>query len=112
MKLENPNKYLTSNRFDVVAKILYAKHYKLDVATNWAEKIYHDHLWAWNKGDVHECDGSKNNFSDFKKNYNQLLNSLINNGFDETISKIPVANREIVNGAHRLGACIALGQEV
>ena len=111
MLVENPNKYITPNCFDVAAKILYAKHYKLCVVIDWSEKYATTIYGLGIKAIFTNITELKIIFRTLKK-YNLLLNNLINNGFDEIISKIPVANKEIINGAHRLGACVALGKEI
>ena len=71
---------LVPERFDITAKAIYARHKTMSVAMDWAEHIYHSHLFHWLRGDIREFDGKKNNFKEFKTHFDLLLDSISKSG--------------------------------
>lgn len=103
---------LSPNRFDVIAKYIYAKWRLRNPLADWPRRLYLDHIEVFN-GFV-EPDGSgKHGQAGFLDAFNALIDSIAMDGFDERRSRLPVsATGELVNGAHRLAASLALGIEV
>jgi len=104
-------KLLNKNRFDVVAKYIYAKSVKNNLALNWSKLLYKEHIRALNS--FHESSNNKKSFGDFLSSFNELVRSIEKNGFDENKSLLPVGdNLNPINGAHRLGASLAYGKSI
>jgi hypothetical protein len=102
--------YLIPERFDIVAKYLYAKYQDLGVQTDFHKQLYDEHIRVFNGGWEHP--GTKNTVADFRYCFDELLKSLKVHGFDSTVSVVPIARNGIPwNGAHRIAACIWLGIE-
>lgn len=97
---------LTPARFDLMAKVIYAKHRALGCGLSWATYVYREHLRIFN--DFNEGDSSgKNNFSDYQQCFDELLDSILSTGFNQNISMLPVGEgAQIIDGAHRLGAAL------
>ncbi len=107
-----PGCLLTSARFDVMAKYLYAKQRQYGGAGAWATHIYREHLKAF--CDFKEGDGSgKTSFDDYVANFIRLLDGFAANGFDADNSLLPVGRDNVmIDGAHRLAAALYYGSTV
>ena len=99
------------SRFDLMAKYLYIKAKDKQLNTEFFKKLYHNHLITFNNcKELPDTSRGENNISksdieDFYKNFDKLIKSLQDNGFDE---KYPISlgsNNIIINGAHRLMIC-------
>jgi hypothetical protein len=100
-------------RFDAMAKYIYAKHWKLGIDSDWARRLYLEHLRIIAPGYT-EGDGSeKKGIPAFIKAFDEILSSVAAKGFDPELNVIPV-NEEgvIIDGAHRLAACAAFDRIV
>jgi len=108
----DPILLLNTNRFDLMAKYIYAKNRLLGVESDWATQLYDDHIRVFNGH--HENDGSgKKTIFDFLKAFDLLLDGIKDNGFDESISLVPIDNQNvIIDGAHRLAACLLYNKPV
>ncbi len=108
----DPNQLLTPNRFDLAIKLSYLRH--KNIAPNFSNKIYSDHLIAFGGGGFHEPEKpGKNSLKSFLSEFHLILQSIEDNGFNENESIIPLArDGSILNGAHRVAAAIYLGQTV
>lgn len=96
---------INSYRFDMMAKYIYAKFYKLRLESDWGFQLYIRHLWAING--YYELDGSgKRGKAAFIDAFNQLLDSVKESGFDASKSIVPlVKGKYLVDGGHRVAAC-------
>lgn len=103
---------LSSRRLDVVAKYLYARDYLLGVEEISAREIYASHLRILNG--LKEGDGSgKEGLAAFEQQFQALINSINEQGFNDEISLLPVGHdNAIIDGAHRLAACLLLDKPV
>ena len=101
-----PLKLLVPERFDVLAKYLYAKHRDMRAAMGWATDVYREHLAAF--GGFRETDYSgKDTFSAFLECFHRVLDSAKRDGFLDEVSLVPIdKNMVIIDGSHRLGACL------
>jgi len=112
--------FICPQRFDLVAKILYAELRKKGVSSSWGEEIYAAHIQAWNGFNedpdlnAREPQKAKTCKQDFIDNFNQILDSIEKDGFDKNRPGIPVGSEDGValNGAHRLVACYVHGKPV
>ena len=85
-------------RFDLMAKYLYLKNKNYN--TNFYKELYHKHIITFNN--CWEHPGIKTCIEDFFNEYNQLIDNIKKNGYDENFP-IPIGNNNvIINGAHRL----------
>ena len=99
---------MNANRFDIAAKILYAKNKIRNIDTNFHKELYLQHLKVWNN--FEEFKPVKKAASDFLCAFDSILNSIKSNGFDCNKSQIPVVNGTLINGAHRAASCIVLNK--
>lgn len=101
------NCYLNPQRFDVIAKYIYVKFYKMNLNTNFHVKLYQDHIYIFNGG--YENPGKKKNVNDFVTAFNELIESFEKNKYLPEYP-IPVGkDNVIINGAHRLSLCLYYG---
>ena len=109
---KDPIIFLNKNRFDIIAKYLFAKSVLESTTTsNWIESIYKEHIRSIN--DFVEKNNNKNSYNNFKESFLILIKSFKENGFDDTKESIPISMDGIAqNGAHRIGTAIALKKKV
>jgi len=106
-----PIDLVTSWRFDVIAKYIYAKHRELAVKSDWAKNLYAEHLKVW--GNFKESWPPKNGLEDFLASFHATLDSVKKEGFSAHFSCVPIDSRKIIsNGAHRLAACLLYNKDV
>ena len=112
LKKVNPYHLLTHNRFDLLAKIIYARHRELGVDSPWAKDLYTAHLKVFNG--FREPDGTgKVGIDAFSTAFHQTLDSIRQRGFDNAESLIPVGrNNVILDGSHRIAACLLYNKEL
>jgi hypothetical protein len=104
---------LVPERFDITAKIIYAKHKTANVAMDWADHVYHAHLFHWHRGDIHEFDGKKNNFKDYKTHFDLLLDSISRSGVQANKGTVPLLENGVIsNGSHRVASGIVLNKDI
>jgi hypothetical protein len=107
----DPVDLLTPLRFDISAKHYYAKN--KDKRTKFPKDLYAHHIEVWNNFSEYG-DPSKQNKEDFINQFNNIIESIKETGFNQEKSLIPI-HREIdspLNGAHRLAASIVHNKKV
>lgn len=98
---------LNPQRFDLMAKYLYIKHYNKNLNCSFFKDLYINHFITFNNcfeyPDPHVPSGnSKKNAEDFIEQFNLLIDEMKKNGFNSDFP-IPIGNNNIIiNGAHRL----------
>lgn len=103
---------VTHFRFDLVLKYLYAKSIVKKYKTNFFKQMYKKHLELWN-GFTEYDNSNKNSFQAFDDEFHKIINSIQDDGFNPEISKVPIVEKKyLVNGSHRVAACLALDKEV
>ena len=108
---EDAKKYLSQNRIDVIAKIIYCEYFLNITPTNFNKLFYYLHLKKWNN--FKATDSYKKSFYEYKKEFNEIILSIKKKGFDEQNSIIPIDQyNKIIDGSHRLGASIVLNQKI
>lgn len=105
---------LTSNRYDLVIKQLVVQYfiegYRPDNLPEKITKLYSEHVKIVTDGGFSELSSNKSGVEDYLSSFYQLYLSIRSNGFDAARGVIPLAkDGTIVNGAHRLSICLALG---
>ena len=99
---------LTTNRIDVIFKILHLKLNKFG-AHKGSRKIYDNHISIITNGLFKEEGSNKKSLNEYVLEFKNILNSFNEKGYDKTISKIPLAtDGTISNGSHRLATSIFL----
>ncbi|MGE3310935.1 MAG: FkbM family methyltransferase, partial [Limisphaerales bacterium] len=103
----DPIRLLGPQRFDLGAKLLYARHRALGVDGVWAGTVYREHIQAFSGGSCREGDGLKSGFEAYRSAYDSVLDSIGRDGFDGNVSLLPVdRNRTPIDGAHRAAAAL------
>ncbi|MFA6527020.1 MAG: hypothetical protein WCT20_01200 [Candidatus Babeliales bacterium] len=105
-----PETLMTSRRFDLMAKYIYAKAYDEGVKSHWPTEIYLAHLGAW----VDWQDGLSHKYGQesFLKAFNSVLDSVKNDGYNPDRAPIPFGDGDILDGAHRVTSCLLYGYDV
>ncbi|URM33460.1 FkbM family methyltransferase [Cytobacillus firmus] len=108
IKNVHPTNLLKMNRLDVVAKYLYAKNKN----SEYYKGLYISLIEKINKFVESDYSGKVGKDS-FLTSFNSLISSMENNGFDSSVSVIPVdRNGNIIDGSHRLAVALYLDVEV
>jgi hypothetical protein len=100
-----PHELLSVKRFDVMFKYLYAKSRESKWDTSYHEEAYLEHIRAWNGFSEYDST-DKNSKEAFLRDFHQILDSIRDSGFDETVSTVPIQGDSILNGSHRLAGCL------
>jgi hypothetical protein len=109
--IKNPKDLISTYRFDLIIKYLYSKSIINNYKTSYFKDMYKEHLYKWN-GFKEYDNPNKNTFEDYDNEFNNIIES-IKNGFDPNISLVPIVdNKYIVNGSHRVAACLSLNKNV
>lgn len=102
---------LTPYRFDIPAKVLYAKHREKKVGGAFARQLYAEHLKVWNN--LHELAPVKHGIDAYLESFHRILDSTRAEGFDPGKSSVPVGRSlSPINGGHRIAACLLYDQGV
>lgn len=95
---------ISPRRFDLMAKWIYIDAYEKGLDMTYALETYRDNINAFSSGACSELGSdSKTSFEGYVKEFNELIESIKSNGFNEQKSIIPVgSNNAICDGAHRV----------
>jgi len=96
---------LSTTRFDLIVKYLYAKSYKNGYETDYFLDMYKHHLKIWNNFKEYN-NPKKNSFEAFKDIFEELIDDITANGFNGDVSTIPVVGNNILNGSHRVASSL------
>jgi GR25 family glycosyltransferase involved in LPS biosynthesis len=102
----DPLKLLTYDRFDAMAKYIYAKYSLKNYQTSWHRELYKSHLEKW----IHfyNTEPLKIGYLDFQQSFDLLIENLATNMFNP-VYPIPINTLCLAcNGSHRIGICLAL----
>lgn len=92
--------YLISERFDLMAKLLYIQNYEKQIDSKFYIDLYREHIDVFNKNWEHP--GTKTKIKEFINAFNKLIQSFKNNGFNTNFPIEIGKNNVIINGSHRL----------
>lgn len=101
-------------RFDLMAKWIYIDSLERGLDLEHATQIYRNSIFAFSCGTFNEpgMEG-KDSFDKYIEQFNDLINDIRQNGFDDKKSIIPVGkNNVLLDGAHRVVAAAYYGKEV
>lgn len=102
---------LSPLRFDLFAKLYYAKHRDDDPTK--ARHIYIEHIKAFNPDGREPGRDDKISFEDFIRIFDSLLDYFKENNFDEKESIVPLSSNGIIlDGAHRVAALAYYNKEI
>lgn len=103
-----PIELVSPSRIDIIAKYSYAKSILNNEDVELNKKRYLEHIQKWNN--FYEGAPLKIGAKAFDDSFKDLIANLQKNGYDPKASPVPIdTNGQIVNGSHRVGACLALG---
>ncbi|BBP44488.1 hypothetical protein [Thiosulfativibrio zosterae] len=102
---------LSSNRFDLAAKLLFLRFYENGFPNGFGREVYIEHQKAMNG--LYEADGSnKIGEEQFIKAFIEVFNSIKDSGFNQE-NIVPTAkDKTILDGAHRIASSIYTGKDV
>ncbi|WP_340481000.1 hypothetical protein [Vibrio anguillarum] len=108
----NSRTLISSNRLDIGFKLLFIEC--LQNPSFDKIKAYEQHIYAITEGTLVESGNeSKSGLDRFKSDFKSIFLSVRENGFDHSISTLPLSvNGSIVDGAHRLASSIYLDLDV
>ena len=119
--LVRPASLIDENRLDIIVRYLYAKAILNDEEVEKYQNMYSKLIMAINKGEeplnngIYACFSQydkKNTIEEFDLAFRELIESMIINDFDKE-HYIPLGkDSKPVNGAHRIAAALALGNDV
>lgn len=105
---------ICAERFDLLAKWIYIDAREKGIDSSWAEEIYYDNINAFSCGTFLEPGtDDKNSFLKYKREFENIIEDIKKNGFDKTISLIPVGKDNIIlDGAHRVAVAAYYNKNV
>lgn len=107
----DPITLLNPKRLDIVAKYAYLD--LKDKCPEYAKSLYLDHIRAMTKGSYYEPFSDKSNKEKFITSFDFVYDNIKDNGYSSDNGPIPAdKNMCILDGAHRIAACIKLGIKV
>lgn len=103
-----------NRRFDLVFKYLYVKNRELKGLTPFFTDLYAESIRAFNGYSEEKPSDTipKDGRQEFLARFDTLIDSIRKNGFDPAQAVPVTATGELVDGAHRLAACAALGLDI
>jgi hypothetical protein len=103
---------LSHARFDIGFKLVYLE--MLGKHTSLGEEIYKEHIRAFSLGAFTEPGNiKKNSIEIFFKTFNDTFDKIKTDGFDKSISLIPLSkNGHLANGSHRIASAAFLDKDV
>ena len=103
---------MLADRFDLGAKVLYARTVLQKSGEDWGREVYREHLRAFN-GFIELMNPSKSSFNDFNQSFLDLIHSIDSGGFDRRHGAVPVDASDLIkDGAHRVAACAVTGHSI
>lgn len=99
---------LKPERIDLAAKLAYIESKVKNIDIEYAKEIYEKHLEAFSEGYFTEPgDENKNSLNKYFQVFDDLIDSMQQNGFDRNKSFIPIGRGQtILDGAHRTACAI------
>lgn len=110
----NAKELITKDRIDLIAKLKYIEFKEKGYNLSFIKELYTAHIEAFSLGTFTEPGNEKkNSIEEYFKTFDHLIENIKNNGFDETVSIIPVgSNNVILDGSHRVAIAAYLNLDV
>mgnify|MGYP006197623359 CR=1 FL=1 len=102
---ENAIDMLCTERFDIIAKIIYIKYSNRNLKNNFSEILYLNHIKALNNFVEYDRSG-KIGKEEFVKTFTNLIHSVEERGFDKSFILPINQSRIILDAAHRTSIAI------
>lgn len=108
----SPHDLLSYRRFDIAFKVIFLSHLTKNYA--YGKYVYETHIKAFSLGKFKEPNNSNKNSSEkFIEVFLHLYNSFKEEGFNHSISIIPLSTDNILrNGAHRFSCALFENKKV
>lgn len=106
--IDDPRLLLVPERLDVLIKLFYIDCFVRNINIEYATKVYKAHVHSITCfTDKESGQADKDSQQAFVSIFENLIRSFQENGFDSSLSMIPISNENIIlDGAHRLACCI------
>lgn len=104
ISIANGRALINHNRIDLVAKHIYIDSKVLNKNREFSKELYASHISAFTHGKFIEQgqEGKKEGVDSFFKVFDDLIEEIESNGFDASLSRVPVdKDFVIMDGAHR-----------
>ena len=108
ISIANGRALINHNRIDLVAKHIYIDSKVLNKNREFSKELYASHISAFTHGKFIEQgqEGKKEGVDSFFKVFDDLIEEIESNGFDASLSRVPVdKDFVIMDGAHRTAVC-------
>lgn len=116
MDLRKPEDFLCSERFDVLARTAFVRGEINGYGLAWGRSVYKDFILSTAKDRRGNAewgeDNKKFSYADYEKYFKNLIGSISENGFVADFGGVPVSNRVLINGAHRVATSLILRNSV
>jgi hypothetical protein len=107
----DPLDLVVPRRFDIMAKYIYAQSLECDIHSSWPLELYRTYVRVAVNGKDHL--EHKKSVDTFVNAFKKTLQNIKQYGFDAQKSTVCIGTEgEIVNGAHRVVACLLYGKKV
>lgn len=105
---------ICANRFDLMAKWIYIDAREKGMDMTFATRIYKDNINAFSCGKYLEPGSEgKNSFQKYVDDFNALIDSIKEGGFDDSVSIIPVGKGDrIFDGSHRVSTAAYFNKNI
>jgi len=106
------DRLLDARRFDVALKYLYAEARHLKIESDFARRAYLAHIGVFNGFNEGDKTG-KSGPEAFVSAFDRVIDQIAATGFNGAVSSVPIdRNGVVIDGAHRVAACLATGEPV
>lgn len=109
----NPRRFIDYRRFDIAAKLLYARYYTEGRNLDWARELYLEHVKVWNG--FHERQPKKDTPEQYLNSFHSVIEAMRSKSrsFKYLKSPVPVASGgQLFDGAHRVASAVATGNRL
>lgn len=107
----SPLEMATGSRLDIFARTDFVLSTVTGLGKSWSLQLYRSYLNAAGISS-NDKEDDKESIMDYISSFSELINSMINDGFDEQKGSIPVGDAGIINGAHRVATALVLDREI
>ena len=103
-----PQELINSKRIDIIVKLKYIENVEKHLNCKYYNELYKKHIEAFSEGTFVEYGSEdKDDINKYIKTFDELIESIKKDGFDENKSLVPVGSDNIIlDGAHRTSIAI------
>ena len=105
---------ITPERIDLMAKWIYIYHREKNLNMESARELYMHHIEAFSNGTfIEPGTEDKNSIEKYFDEFDRIIDSVKENGFDEAVSLVPVGKDGVLlDGSHRCAACAYFNKNI